>query len=429
MKKNKVAIIGSGISGLSTALFLSKKFDVHLFEKNEELGGHTRTRYIKDDNIVRAIDTGFIVFNDRNYPDLKNFFEYLNVKTHNSDMSFSFSSISNNIEYGGSNFFTLFAQPKNLFSLSFLQLLRDIYLFYKQCNSLNNDELLNKFTIEEFLDYKQYDYKIKNFHIYPMISSIWSANKKDVKKFPLILFIRFFKNHGLFSFVDRPQWKFVEGGSINYIKNLIKKNLFNYYTNSKITKVDRTNDSIIIFLKDKKIKFDKVVFANHADQALQLISNPSLKEKSILSKFKYTKNKAYLHSDNMAMPSRKRVWSSWNFIEYHEKQNFFSLTYWMNKLQKIDSKKNYFVSINPGFIPEKVYDTATFDHPIFNFQTLKAQNEISEIQGLNNTFFCGSYCGYGFHEDGIQSAAYISNLLNIDLPWKRDINFKNRLKY
>ena len=430
MNKKKIAIIGSGISGLSASLFLSKNFDVHLFEKNKILCGHTRTIKLKNsDNNSLCIDTGFIVFNNKNYPDLVSFFKFLDVDTENSNMSFSVSCKSPNLEYGGTSLNSLFAQRKNIFSIKFILLLFEIRRLYKIGREfdLNFREDL---TIEEFLLMNNFSNEIREFHIYPLISSIWSNNTKDVKDFPLISFLQFFNNHGLFSFNNRPRWKFVSGGSYSYVEALIKKNLFKYSTNFQIKKIMRNNSKIQIIDNNDKIQvFDKVVFATHADQAIKLLQNPTISEKNVLSIFQYTKNKAYLHSDERLMPKKKLAWSSWNFLQNIHKNDNFSLTYWMNKLQKINDSINYFVSINPMIDPIKIIDQTVFEHPIFNIDTVKAQKKLSSIQGQLNTFYCGSYCGYGFHEDGIQSAAYIAEVLNVKLPWNRDKNFKSRLNY
>ena len=430
MNKERIAIIGSGIAGLSASLFLSKKFDVHLFEKNKILGGHTRTiKFNNSNNNSLSVDTGFIVFNDKNYPDLVSFFKFLDVDTENSNMSFSVSCKSPNLEYGGSSLNSLFAQRKNIFSIKFILLLFEIRRLYKKGREYDlsfKDDL----TIEEFLLMNNFSDEIREFHIYPLISSIWSNNIKDVKNFPLISFIQFFNNHGLFSIRNRPMWKFVSGGSYSYVEALIKKNLFMYSTNFQIKEIMRNDGKIQIVDNSEKIQiFDKVVFATHADQALKLLQNPSSNEKNVLSIFQYTKNKAYLHSDERLMPQKKLAWSSWNFLQSIYKNDDFSLTYWMNRLQKINDSRNYFVSINPMIEPIKIIDKTFFEHPIFNNETIKAQKKLSSLQGHLNTFYCGSYCGYGFHEDGIQSAAHIAEILNVKLPWNRDKSFKSRLSY
>ena len=429
MKKEKIAVIGSGISGISASYFLSKKYDVYLFEKNNYLGGHTRTKTIKEHNNYYNIDTGFIVFNNNNYPDLLKFFELLKVDIGDSNMSFSISIKDPEFEYG-SHLKSVFAQKKNLFSLSFWLLIKDIIKIYNCCKKIESNKDLEKYTIDEFLNSHGYSDFLRNYHIYPMISSIWSCDKNRVKNFPLISFVNFFNNHSLFNFFNRPKWKFVKGGSHQYIKKIISMNLFKNETNKEIIKILRTDTKIsLIINNDAQFVVDKIVLATHADQALNLLENPSSKEFEILSKFNYSKNYAYLHSDKRFMPKRKKTWSSWNFLGKTTSEENFSLTYWMNLLQNLNTKKNYFVSINPFDIPSDCYDEAIFEHPVFDLKTLSAQKRIKEIQGNMNTWFCGSYCGYGFHEDGIQSAAYISNLLGVSLPWNRSSNFINRLHF
>ena len=430
MDKQKIVVIGSGISGLSVSFFLSKKFEVHLFEKNKILGGHTKTVNFKDNlQDSLSIDTGFIVFNNDNYPDLVSFFKYLKVEVAESDMSFSVSCKSPNLEYGGNNLNSLFAQRKNIFSIKFISLLLEIKKFYKLGKNIHKKNIEENITIEEFLKQNNFSDEICNLHIYPLISSIWSSNIKDVKIFPLIFFLNFFTNHGLFNLKNRLEWKFVSGGSYNYIEALIKKNLFIFNTNYKIKNIKRKNGKIYIVDSNNNEKiFDKLIFATHADQIIDLLDTPTLEEKNIFSTFQYIKNNVYLHGDENLMPRNKKAWSSWNFLQ-DVKKDKFSLTYWMNRLQKIKKPNNYFVSVNPNKEPKNIINKTDFEHPIFNKETLIAQKKLGKVQGIQNTFYCGSYCGYGFHEDGIQSAAYISKKLGIDLPWTRNKNFKNRLSY
>ena len=425
--KEKIAIIGSGISGLSAAHLLSKKYDVYLFEKKNRLGGHTRTININENSKIIPIDTGFIVFNEQNYPDLTKFFRLLKIDYRDSDMSFAVSNNIPNIEYSGKTFFALFANVNNIFSFKFYKMIFEIKRLYSICNKLEIDSKNSKLTLDDFLnEYKFSDY-LKNYHILPMISSIWSSNIEDVKKFPLITFINFFKNHALFNFKNRPKWKFIFGGSNQYIKKLTNLNTFKYFTNFKIKKILRYNNNIQIVDNDNKHDyFSKLIFATHGDQVLSLLDNPTDKEIDIFSKFKYSNNTAYLHTDSSLMPSSKLAWSSWNFLNKSSGKKF-TLTYWMNLLQKLSTNKNYFVTVNPFRVPKNIINQTTFKHPIYSIDTLMAQKEVMKIQGLNNTYFCGSYLGYGFHEDGIQSAAHISKLLGCNLPWNRDKNFYNRL--
>lgn len=430
MVKQKVAIIGSGISGLSASFLLSKKFEVHLFEKNNILGGHTRTiSFMNNEKNSISIDTGFIVFNNDTYPDLVSFFNLLDVKVEDSDMSFSVACEFPFLEYGGSNFNSLFAQRKNIFSIKFYSLLLEIKKFYKTCKKIDNNEIDENISINQFLNKNNFSKQVANYHIYPLVSSIWSSNVKDVKDFPFKSFLNFFNNHGLFNLTKRPNWKFVSGGSSKYIDAIINKNLFNFYTNFNIKKIMRKDEKIYLIDSDEnKHTFDKLVFATHADQIANLLEKPTEEEIGIFSNFQYTKNRAYLHTDENCMPKNKRAWSSWNFLQDFNKDQF-SLTYWMNNLQNINRLNNYFVSINPNIEPKNIIDGTIFEHPIFNRRTLIAQKKLGNMQGVQNTFYCGSYCGYGFHEDGIQSAVYIAEKLGINLPWKRNKNFISRLSY
>ena len=425
--KEKIAIIGSGISGLSAAYLLSKKYDVYLFEKKNRLGGHTRTININENSRKIPIDTGFIVFNEQNYPDLIKFFQLLKVDYRDSDMSFAVSNKLPKIEYSGKTIFTLFTNFNNLFSIKFYKMIFEIKRLYSICNKLEINSKNSKLTLDDFLNEYKFSNYLKNYHILPMISSIWSSNIDDVKKFPLITFINFFKNHALFNFKNRPKWKFITGGSNQYIKKLTNLNTFKYFTNFKIQKILRDNNKIQIVDNDHKhSSFSKIIFATHGDEVLSLLDNPTVKEIDVFSKFKYSNNTAYLHTDSSLMPGSKLAWSSWNFLNNSISKKF-TLTYWMNLLQNLPTNKNYFVTVNPFKVPKNIINQTTFQHPIYSLDTLSAQKEVMQIQGLNNTYFCGSYLGYGFHEDGIQSAAYISKLLGCDLPWNRDKNFYNRI--
>lgn len=430
MEKEKIAVIGSGISGISASLFLSQKYKIYLFEKNNYLGGHTRTKTIEENKKIHNIDTGFIVFNNDNYPDFVKFLEYLNIETENSNMSFSVSIKNPEFEYGSNNLKSIFVQKKNIFSINFWNLLIEIIIFYNKCKKIQSSKILHDYTLEDFLKKNNYSKNIRDFHIYPMLSSIWSCNKNEIQKFPLVLFINFFNNHKLFNLKKRHQWKYIKGGSFKYIESILNKKLFKYETNKNVKKLIRKKNKItIIFDNNEFFDVDKIIIATHANQALNLLDNPSNDEYNILSKFKYTKNIAYLHSDNKYMPKRKEVWSSWNFLGEKKDDHSFSLTYWMNLLQKLNTEKNYFVSINPKQTPKQFYNKILFEHPIFNLETLEAQKKINSIQGYNNTWYCGSYCGFGFHEDSIQSSAYVADLLNANLPWKRPKDFFNRLQF
>ncbi len=303
----------------------------------------------------------------------------------------------------------------------------EIKRLYSICNQIEINETNSNLKLDEFLNKHNFSDYLREYHILPMISSIWSSNIDDVKNFPLLTFINFFKNHALFKFKNRPKWKYILGGSNEYIKKIIKLKTFKYFTNLKIFKIIRDENKIKIYNEENNCStFDKLVIATHADQVLPLLHMPTETESNIFSKIKYSTNSVYLHTDISLMPNSKYIWSSWNFLNRSSNKKF-TLTYWMNLLQKLPTKKNYFVTVNPFKEPNHIINQTIFEHPIYSLDTLSAQKEIMHIQGLNNTYYCGSYLGYGFHEDGIQSAAYISKLLGCDLPWNRDKNFYNRL--
>ncbi len=405
----KIAVIGSGISGLSAAYFLSKKYSVDLFEKNNHFGGHSFTVDILEDNLNQLIslDLGFIVFNKKTYKNLINFFHELNVNYEKSNMSFSVSVKNSNVEYSGSGIKGIFSNKLNIFNLNFLKMLKEIISFYKDAEKINDRDHENK-TLEDFLKFRKYSDYFINFHLIPMVAAIWSIPPNLAGKMPMDLFLNFFKNHGLFKIKNRPQWFTVTGRSKVYVNKVLHKISGEYFKNYEIKKVQRNEKNIRIFYgsSNEYFDYDKVVFATHADDTLRLIQNPTENEKHILGSFKYKTNIAYLHSDIRLMPNRKNAWSSWNSILDIKDVNKNCVTYWLNKLQNLRSKNNYFLTLNPIFQieKEKIIKKVEFSHPFYDFQTIKAQKKLNELQGINNSWFCGSYFGYGFHEDGLKSS-------------------------
>ena len=412
----KIAVIGSGISGLSAAHFLSEKHKVDLFEKNDHFGGHSYTIDInsKNSNETIALDLGFIVFNKVNYPNLVNLFEKIQVNYEKSNMSFSVSVKNSNIEYSGSGLKGLFGNKYNIFNLSFITMIKDIFFFYKMAENLNKESFVNQ-TLGEFLKFKKMsDYFIK-FHIIPMVSAIWSVPTDFAYKMPMSLFINFFQNHGLFKIKNRPQWYTVTGRSKVYVKKILNTINGEYFKNYKIKNVLRNQNGIKLYYgsSNEYFEYDKVIFAVHADEILKLINDPSENEKKILKNFQYKKNIAYLHNDERLMPNRKNVWSSWNSILDKNDITKNCITYWLNNLQNLKTKKNYFLTLNP-FIPiedNKIIKKVEFSHPFYDINTINAQKHLSELQGINNTYFCGSYFGYGFHEDGLNSGMEVAKKL------------------
>jgi len=412
----KIAVIGSGISGLGAAHFLSKKHKVDMFEKENHFGGHSYTVEIPTNspNNLISIDLGFIVFNKINYPNLVKLFSTLRVPYEKSNMSFSVSVKNSNIEYSGSGLKGLFSNKYNILNFNFLKMLKDIIFFYKIAEKINENEYQDQ-TLGDFLISKKMSNYFINFHIIPMVTAIWSMPPDLAQKMPMSLFLNFFKNHGLFKIKNRPEWYTVTGRSKVYVNKVLKTISGEYYKNYQIKKVYRNNNSVRLYYgsSDKYFDYDHVVFAVHADDTLRLIQNPTDSEKNFLSNFKYKKNLAYLHTDNYFMPKNKNAWSSWNSILDNSDLNKNCVTYWLNKLQNLKTSKDYFLTLNPiiEIDNKKIIKKVEFTHPFYDLKTIGAQKYLAELQGVNNTWFCGSYFGYGFHEDGLKSALNVANKL------------------
>ena len=412
----KIAVIGSGISGLSAAHFLSKKHKVDLFEKNDHFGGHSYTLDITSDNFNETIsvDIGFIVFNKINYPNLVNLFDKLQVSYEKSNMSFSVSVKNSNIEYSSSGIKGLFANRYNIFNVQFVKMIREIFSFYKMANNMKKENFINK-TLGEFLKTNNMSNYFIKFHIIPMISAIWSMPNNLAYEMPMSLFINFFQNHGLFKINNRPQWYTVSGRSKTYVKKILETINGEYFKNYNIRKVLRNKKGIRLYYGslNEYFEYDKVIFAVHADEVLELIDHPTENEKKILKNFQYNKNIGYLHNDGRLMPDRKNAWSSWNSILDKNNEKKSCVTYWLNKLQNLKTKKNYFLTLNPfiSIDDSKIIKQVEFTHPFYDQKAINVQKHLSELQGVNNTYFCGSYFGYGFHEDGLNSGIDISNKL------------------
>ena len=411
----KIAVIGSGISGLSAAHFLSKKHKVDLFEKNDHFGGHSYTVEVPDNsNNKISIDLGFIVFNKINYPNLVKLFEKLKVNYEKSNMSFSVSVKNSNIEYSGTGMKGLFANKYNILNINFLRMVKDIFFFYNMADKMDKQNVINQ-TLGEFLKSKNVSNYFVKFHIIPMVSAIWSMSNEAVYEMPMPLFINFFQNHGLFKIKNRPQWYTVSGRSKTYVNKILNTINGEYFKNYKIKKVLRNKNGIRLYYgsSSEYFDYDNIVFAVHANEALEMINEPSNNEKEILKNFQYKKNIGYLHNDDHFMPDRKNIWSSWNSILDKNDPKRNCVTYWLNKLQNLKTKKNYFFTLNPftSLDQRKIIKKVEFAHPLFDNKTINAQKRLSEIQGVNHSWFCGSYFGYGFHEDGLNSGIDVSSKL------------------
>ena len=410
----KIAVIGSGISGLSASYFLSKKHHVDLFEKEDRFGGHSYTIDVIVNKKRIPVDIGFIVFNHLTYPNLINFFNEIDIEIEKSDMSFSVSVEGTNFEYCGKGFKGIFANKSNFLNIKFIRMFLEILKFYKLCDKISNiDQVI---TLDEFLKKNEWSKSFINYHIIPMVSAIWSMPPYEAGKMPMNFFLKFFQNHGLFKLRNRPQWYTVAHRSKTYVNKVLSQISGEYFKNYKINSIQRVSSGVQVYYggANEFFDYDKVILATHADQALSLIKNPTDQEIKTLSNFDYKKNLAVLHCDESTMPKNKKVWSSWNTYVDPKNLNKSSLTYWLNLLQNINCEKNIFLTLNPlKEIPnERIYKKIEFTHPYYDQKALDNQKNLKNIQNKENLLFCGSYFGYGFHEDGIKSSIEMLKNLN-----------------
>ena len=413
----KIAVIGSGISGLSAAYYLSKKHKVDLFEKEDHFGGHSYTIDIEHDKENKkniSVDIGFIVFNHLTYPNLINFFNENKIDIEESNMSFSVTVKGTSIEYSGKGFNGIFANKINFFNFKFVKMFFEIINFYKKCSKLEKIE--DQETLGSYLKKNNLSKFFIDYHIIPMVSAIWSMPPYEANQMPLKFFIKFFQNHGLFKLNDRPQWYTVTNRSRTYVNKILKKISGEYFKNYNINKVKSNDKGVKIFYGDESeyFDYDKVIIAAHADEALKIIESPSEDEKKILKNFSYKKNLAIIHTDETVMPKNRKSWCSWNSAIDQNNFNQNSVTYWLNLLQNLNINKDIFLTLNPFFkIDEKkIIKKVSFTHPYYNQEALDSQKHLKSIQNKKNILFCGSYFGYGFHEDGIKSSLDMLKYLN-----------------
>ena len=403
----KIAIIGSGISGLTCGYHLHKDFDVKVFEAGDYIGGHTNTLSIDSPEGVLNIDTGFIVFNDWTYPEFIKMLTDTGVESQRSDMSFSVKCEQSGLEYNGTNINTLFAQRKNIFKPRFWGMVRDILRFNKEglewLNSASDDDTT---TLGEFLQQGKYSKTFIKYYAKPITAAIWSAGEEDVNEFPLRFFMTFFKNHGMLSVNERPTWRVIKNGSKSYIPAFTKGWENKIHLNTAVEKVERDNEKVVITTSAGPEIFDGVIFACHSDQALKLLDRPHEKELEILQAIPYQKNEAVLHTDSSILPRKKAAWAAWNYHILPQVKENAALTYNMNILQNLKTSETYNVTLNftEAIDPKKIIKKIQYMHPRFSLEGIKAQNRHSEISGQSRTFYCGAYWRYGFHEDGVVSA-------------------------
>ena len=421
----KIAVIGTGIAGMSAAWLLNTRHDVTVYEKNPRAGGHSNTVEVATRAGPTAVDTGFIVYNTLNYPNLTALFTHLGVPTKASDMSFAASLRGGRLEYAGTDLNGLLGQRRNILRPRFWRMIKDLLRFYRSAPALLADPQSRALSLGDYLGREGYSAEFIDDHLLPMGAAIWSTTPPDMLAYPAAAFISFFQSHGLLLLRDRPQWRTVDGGSREYVRRLTAS-----YSDSirfrGVRAIKRKPSGVEVEDFQGHVDyFDHVVIASHADEALALLADPDEREHTLLRPWRYTKNAAVLHSDPSLMPRRKRVWASWNFVEPTEKSDASQLcvTYWMNRLQGLRQDEPFFVTLNPALQPAaalKHYEI-TYTHPLFDEAARRSQRGLWSLQGRRNTWFCGSYFGFGFHEDALQAGLAVAERLgDVRRPWQVD---------
>lgn len=430
----KVAVIGTGISGLGAAWALSRRHDVTVYERDGRLGGHANTVDIEYDGLTIPVDTGFIVYNEPNYPNLNALFDHLGVESEESSMSFAFSAYDNSVEWCSDSLMQIFAQRRNLINPSFLMMLLSILRFNKVAVQDSAADQIQGLSLGEYLNKRSFGKNFRNQYLLPIGSAIWSTSSKDVLEFPARTFIQFFENHRLVAPLNqRPIWRTVSRGSREYVDRLGNAVRGDIRLNSEIVAVRRGSRCVFVKGRNGDIeRYDHAVLACHSDQALALLDDASNAEAAVLGALRYAPNKAVVHRDASLMPQNERIWSSWNYMSAPADETGSSpasVTYWMNRLQNIDRKYPLFVTLNPHREPAEELTFARFEyaHPQLDAAAVAAQAMLGDIQGLRNTWFCGAYCGYGFHEDGLSSGLAVAECLGAQRPWARDNGYATRM--
>ncbi|MGR5131875.1 NAD(P)/FAD-dependent oxidoreductase [Vibrio alfacsensis] len=408
--RKKIAIVGTGISGLTCGYYLHKAHDVTVFEANDYIGGHTATVDVSLDDRDYAIDTGFIVYNDRTYPNFIRLMNELGVEGVPTQMSFSVRNDGNGLEYNGHTVSTLFAQKRNWLNPKFYRFISEILRFNKLAKRFASEQSTHsQQTLGEFLDEHNFSAFFTDNYILPMGAAIWSSTLADMRAFPLMFFLRFFLNHGLLDITNRPQWYVIKGGSRSYISPLTAGFSDCIHLNSPVDKVVRSDNGVGVQVHGEMHWFDDVIFACHSDQAMRMLDDISSAEQDILGDMTYQANEVVLHTDTGLLPKRQAAWAAWNYLmdgSEDEQQRLPSLTYNMNILQHVKSEHTFCVTLNSAeqIEPSKVLRTFTYHHPVFTTESIAAQQRKDEVQGVKNTWFCGAYWYNGFHEDGVRSA-------------------------
>lgn len=423
-RRLRVAVIGGGIAGMSAAWLLSGRHDVTVFEREGQLGGHSNTVEVSGPTGPVAVDTGFIVYNEVNYPNLTALFRHLGVATQASDMSFAASLDDGRFEYAGSDLDGLFGQRRNLVRPRFWRMLRDLLRFYREAPATLDDPGSVALTLGAYLDREGYGEPFIRDHLLPMAAAVWSTPALRMRDYPLAAFVRFCDTHGLLRLTERPQWRTVTGGSRRYVEELTAAYRDNVRGATPAVRLVREAGGVVVVdPSGARQAFDHAVVAAHADDALALLDDPTVAERRLLGAFRYQPNETVLHSDAALMPRRRRVWSSWNYLARSDDngQDAVGVTYWMNRLQNLDPALPLFVSLNPAVepAPATVHARMTYTHPMSDAASAAAQKDLWSLQGDRRTWFCGSYFGAGFHEDALQSGLAVAEVLGgVRRPWR-----------
>lgn len=409
----RIAVVGTGIAGLAAARWLSRRHDVSVFESESRIGGHTATVDVTIEGRSYGIDTGFIVYNDRTYPNFIRLMDELGVSSQPTEMSFSVSHDLADVEYSGSTLGTLFAQRRNLVRPGYWRMLRDILRFNRESiRDLDAGHLAEGTTLGDYLDQRGYSREFRDWYLIPMGAAIWSSGTRGMARFPLAFFVRFFRNHGLLSIDDRPQWRTLIGGSRSYLEPLTRAFASAIRCNTPVRRVERDSAGVTLRGDDGSLgRFDQVVLACHSDQALALLAEPTVAEREVLGAIPYRANDVVLHTDERLLPRRRRAWSSWNYRVRGQDSELPVLTYDMNILQRLDAPHTFCVTLNDtaAIDPSRILGRFRYSHPVFTVEGVTAQQRWGEINGVMRTWYCGAWWANGFHEDGVVSALRVAD--------------------
>ena len=413
----RVAVIGSGISGLSAAWLLSRKYEVHLFEKDSRLGGHTHTHTVETSLGPQQIDTGFIVHNDKTYPNLIRLFDELGLVREDSEMSWGVTGDRNGIEYSSRGLGGFFASRRRVFVPSQWKLLGDILRFNREAAELSHSGRAEGLTLGEFVEERAYSQIFRDYYLYPTVAAIWSASPQKVLEFPAATLIRFFENHGLLTVKGHPQWRVLRGGSSVYIDQLIQPLGGNVHRDKAVLRVRRDGGNVLVKVEgEEESRFDQVVIASHGPQALEMLSDASGLEREVLASFEVSNNEAVLHTDQSVLPKRQAAWASWNYRIAEERGAPATLTYDMNRLQNLKSAERYLLTLNSTdrLDAGKILRRMNYQHPLYTLAAIRSQMRWAEISGVHGVHFCGAYWFNGFHEDGYKSALRVAQSLGVE---------------